>query len=162
MRDFYMEQLVKRRNMKRNIIFIILLLAGAALTIPLIKISLIFLVVPLFFVSMAIVYYKSTDVEYEYIYFNGNIDIDKIVAKKRRKHLVSAGFHEVEVIAPTGSLEIQQYRKIKKTNYSSRKKGIQTYQMVVSHKGKRARIVFEPKEELLTEMKLAAPRKVFF
>ena len=162
MRDFYMEQLIKRNNTKRTVFFIILLLGGAALALPLMMTSVFFIFVPVFLVLVAVAFFKMTDVEYEYVYFNGNIDIDKIMAKQFRKHLVSAGFHEVEVIAPTGSLEIQQYRKVKKYNYSSRKKGNKTYQMVINHKGKRARIVFEPKEELLTEMKLAAPRKVFF
>ncbi len=162
MKDFYVEQLVKRKNTKRTVFFIVLLLGGAALTIPLVITSIFFIFAPVLLVLVAILFFKMTDVEYEYIYFNGNIDIDKIMAKQFRKHLVSAAFHEVEVVAPTGSLEIQQYRKVKKYNYSSRRKSVKTYQMVVNHKGKRARIVFEPKEELLTEMKLAAPRKVFF
>lgn len=162
MKDFYMEQLVKRKNTKRTVFFIILLLIAAGITLPLIMTSIFFIFAPIFLVLVAIAFFKMTDVEYEYIYFNGNIDIDKIMAKQFRKHLVSAKFQEIEVIAPTGSLEIQQYRKVKKYNYSSRKKGKKTYQMVVNHRGKRARIVFEPKEELLTEMKLAAPRKVFF
>lgn len=162
MKDFYMEQLVKRKNTRKTQFLIIGLLVLAALSLPLIGTSLLFAIVPFCLVLITIFIYKMSDVEYEYTYFNGNIDIDKIMSKEFRKHLVSAGLNEVEVIAPTGSLEIQQYRKIKKLNYSSHKKGNRTYQMVINHKGKRARIVFEPTEKLLTEMKLAAPRKVFF
>ena len=34
-------------------------------------------------------YVQNTDVEYEYTFTNGELDIDKIIAKKRRKSLVS-------------------------------------------------------------------------
>ena len=105
---------------------------------------------------------KNTNTEYEYVFYNGNIEIDRIVAKKFRKHLISTDLHAVEVVAPTGSLEVQQYRKLKKYNYSSRRKGIQTYQMVIHHKGKKVRVIFEPNEEFLTDLKLSSPRKVYF
>ena len=57
---------------------------------------------------------KNRNLEYEYVFYNGSIDVDKIVAKKFRKRLISTDLHAVEVIAPTGSLEVQQYRKLKK------------------------------------------------
>lgn len=162
MKDFYMEQLIKRKNTRKTQLVILGLLVLAALSLPLIGTSLFFVFVPFGLAMVIIFVYKMSDVEYEYTYFNGNIDIDKIMSKEYRKHLVSAELDQVEVIAPTGSLEIQQYRKVKKINYSSHKRGNKTYQMVINHKGKRARIVFEPTQELLAEMKLAAPRKVFF
>lgn len=162
MRDFYLEQLVKRKNTKRTAFLKLLLIVGTLVTVPLIATSIFFIFAPLVLLLATITFFKITNVEYEYIFFNGNFDIDKIMAKQFRKRIVSTGLHEVEVVAPTGSLEIQQYRKVKKYNYSSRRKGAKTYQMVINHKGKRARIVFEPTEELLTEMKLSAPRKVYF
>ncbi len=162
MRDIYLEQLVKRKNTKRTAFLKILLVVGTLVTVPLIATSIFFIFAPLVLLFATITFFKITNVEYEYIFFNGNFDIDKIMAKQFRKRIVSTGLHEVEVVAPTGSLEIQQYRKVKKYNYSSRRKGVKTYQMVINHKGKRARIVFEPTEELLTEMKLNAPRNVYF
>lgn len=162
MKDIYMEQLVKRKNTKRTLLLKILLIVGAVATLPTIVFSPFFIFAPVILAGLAVTYFKATNVEYEYSYFNGNLDIDQIMAKQYRKRLVSINMDEIDVVAPTGSLEIQQYRRLKKYNYSSRRKGIPTYQIAIHHKGKRARIVFEPKEELLTEMKLAAPRKVFF
>ena len=162
MKDLYLEQLVERKNTKKTGLFKFVLIMVTLFSIPLITKSAYFVFLPIALLVVVIFCEKLTDVEYEYIFFNGNIDIDKIMAKEYRKRIVSTGLHEVEVIAPTGSLEIQQYRKVKKYNYSSRRKGVKTYQMVINHKGKRARIVFEPTEELLTEMKLTAPRKVYF
>ena len=162
MRDFYKEELIKRKNTRKTQFLILALLVMTAASLPLIGVSILFAFVPFGLVLVIIFVYKMSDVEYEYTYFNGYFDVDKIMSKEFRKHLVSVAFEEVEVVAPTGSLEIQQYRKSKKYNYSSHKKGHKTYQMVVNHKGKRARIVFEPTEELLAEMKIAAPRKVFF
>ena len=162
MRDFYIEQLVKRKNTKRSGLFKILLVLGGCASVMLVKVSPIFVIVSLAILFCIVKYFRVTSVEYEYVFFNGNIEIDKIMSKTRRKHLISTGLYEVEVVAPTGSLEIQQYRKVKKYNYSSRRKGVTTYQMVINHKGRRARIVFEPNEEFLTEMKLSSPRKVYF
>ena len=162
MRDFYIEQLVKRRNTKRSGLLKILLLLGGCASVMLVKVSPFLVVVPLAVFFCILKYFRVTSVEYEYVFFNGNIDIDKVMSKTSRKRLISTGLHEVEVVAPTGSLEIQQYRKVKKYNYSSRRKGVTTYQMVINHKGRRARIVFEPNEEFLKEMKLSSPRKVFF
>ena len=162
MKDYYLEQLVERKNTKRTGIFKFILVLITIATMALVAKSPFFIVLPITLLVLVIFYDKFTDVEYEYVFFNGNFDIDKIMSKEYRKHILSVGFHEVEVVAPTGSLEIQQYRKVKKYNFSSRRKGAKTYQMVINHKGKRARIVFEPTEELLTEMKLSSPRKVFF
>ena len=161
MKDFYKEELIKRKNTRKTQFLILSLLVLAAISLTLIGVSLLFAFVPFCLVLVIIFIYKVSDVEYEYTYFNGNFDVDKIMSKEYRKHLVSVAFEEVEVVAPTGSLEVQQYRKSKKYNYSSHKKGHKTYQMVVNHKGKRVRIVFEPTEELLEAMKITAPRKVF-
>ena len=162
MRDSYIEQMVKRKNTKRSGLLKVLLVVGMCASLMLLRISPFLAVVPLVLFFISIKYFRVTSVEYEYVFFNGNIDIDKIMSKSRRKHLISTGLHEIEVVARTGSLEVQQYRKLKKYNYSSRRKGAATYQMVINHKGRKARVVFEPSEEFLTEMKLASPRKVYF
>ncbi len=162
MRDSYIEQLVKRKNTKPSSLLKVLLVVGGCASVMLMSISLIWVIVPLAILVGIIKYFRVMNIEYEYVFFNGNIDIDKIMSKTQRKHLISTGLHEIEVIAPTGSLEVQQYRKLKKYNYSSRRKGITTYQMVINHKGRRARVVFEPNEEFLTELKLTSPRKVYF
>lgn len=161
MKDFYLEQIVKRKNTKRTMLLKIILIVAALAAISLVMFSPFFLLVPVIILITVIHIFRITNVEYEYIYFNGTFDVDKIFAKKRRKRILSTSFQEIEVVAPTGSLEVQQYRKVKKINLSSRTKGIQTYQMVINHKGIKVRVVFEPNEKLLEEMKLSAPRKVY-
>ena len=121
MKDFYKEELIKRKNTRKTQFLILSLLVLAAISLTLIGVSLLFAFVPFCLVLVIIFIYKVSDVEYEYTYFNGNFDVDKIMSKEYRKHLVSVAFEEVEVVAPTGSLEVQQYRKSKKYNYSSHK-----------------------------------------
>jgi hypothetical protein len=50
---------------------------------------------------------KQLYIEYEYIYTNGAVDIDKILGKNKRKRAVSFEMNEIELIAPMDSDEIK-------------------------------------------------------
>ena len=94
--DSFKEQLVTRRPdntvfIKRTGIFIAALLIAVLLFIFLNVLSIV-LIALLFFGAYYLI--KSFDVEYEYICTNGDLDIDKIAAKSRRKRLM---LHQVTV-----------------------------------------------------------------
>jgi hypothetical protein len=56
----------------------------------------------------------SRNVEYEYIVTNGDLDIDMIVAKRKRKRIFSANCKEFEIVAPVRSSSFsQQVQSIK-------------------------------------------------
>lgn len=95
--DSFKEQLVTRKPnntvfIKRAVIFVCALLIAAALFLLLNFMSLI-LIALLFFGAYLLI--KNFDVEYEYICTNGDLDIDKITAKSRRKRLVSVDLKSV-------------------------------------------------------------------
>lgn len=98
--DNFAEQLVKRNmtkseKTKRSV----MLVGGVMITILLTVGAMLMLAAPiiafagLLFAAGAgygtYFYVQNTDVEYEYTFTNGELDIDKIIAKKRRKSLVS-------------------------------------------------------------------------
>ena len=94
--DSYAEQIVKKvdggsDNVKRIMCYIGGIVAGIAImaVASLLKVSIIgvFLGVGAFYGGL----YLGTnfDVEYEYLVVNGEIDIDKILAKKRRQKLIT-------------------------------------------------------------------------
>ena len=91
--DIFCEQLVAIKNgAARYLLFALLLIAAAALCIILFICSLeyaflIFLIVGVIYgtIKLAELFF----IEYEYIITNDTVDIDKIIAKKRRKRIVS-------------------------------------------------------------------------
>ena len=160
MSDFYTEQLVKRKASMGTMV------AKAAL-IALTVVSLLsFFLFPLgilFFGIMivaAIFLFRQLDLEFEYLYVNGDLDIDKIMAKQKRKRVFQTNVSELEVIAPTGSAELNAFQNIKAHNFSTMNPDHKTYTMVVVKNGQKEKIIFEPNQTILEGMRMLAPRKV--
>lgn len=101
------------------------------------------------------------NVEYEYLYVDKELQIDRILAKNSRKRMETIDLNEFEVLAPIRSHELDGYRNrnLKKVDYSSGEEGIENkvYMLVVNDK----QIIFEPTEEMVKTVKMIAPRKVF-
>ena len=95
--DSFKEQLVTKKPdntvfIKRAIIFIVAVLIAVFLLIKLFFISII-LIFLLFLGAYFLI--RNFDVEYEYICTNGDLDVDKIIAKSRRKRLISVNLKTV-------------------------------------------------------------------
>ena len=102
MSDFYTEQLVKRKASMGTMV------AKAAL-IALTVVSLLsFFLFPLgilFFGIMIVAdifLFRQLDLEFEYLYVNGDLDIDKIMAKQKRKRVFQTNVSELEVMRLQG------------------------------------------------------------
>ena len=93
-------------------------------------------------------------------YVNGDLDIDKIMAKQKRKRVFQTNVSELEVIAPTGSAELNAFQNIKAHNFSTMNPDHKTYTMVVVKNGQKEKIIFEPNQTILEGMRMLAPRKV--
>ena len=100
-------------------------------------------------------------VEYEYLYIDKELQIDRILAKNSRKRVETLDLNELEVLAPVRSHELDRYRNrnIKAKDYSSQDEANNAlkYMLVVNNK----QIIFEPTEEMVKTIKMFAPRKVF-
>ena len=103
---------------------------------------------------------RRLDVEYEYLYVNGDLDIDKIMHKAKRKRVFSTNISNMELLAPEGAEELNQYRNAHVADYSSGMAGAKKYVLVVAENGQITKLVFEPNETIIEGMFLMAPRKV--
>lgn len=162
MNEFYMEQLVPRKtgDVKRVLVKnIVLGITIATLVAMFIIPILVFLFAILVIVD--IILYRTGDIEYEYLYLNGELDIDKIIAKQKRKHAFTLNMNDVIVIAPMESAEVRPFQNLKVIDYSSGKGGPSVYKAVFSKDNQNMSILIEPNEMLLNGMKMVAPRKVF-
>ena len=100
-------------------------------------------------------------VEYEYLYVDKELQIDRILGKSRRKRMETLDLKQFEILAPLRSHELDRYRNknYKVADYSSGKDGNEAgkYMLIVGEK----KIIFEPTEELVKTMRMFAPRNVF-
>ncbi len=104
----------------------------------------------------------NTDVEYEYLYLDKEITVDKIMARTKRKRAATFELERMEILAPANSHRLDSYRNrdMKELDFSSRKKEQTDKRLVMVYNGNQ-RIYFENSEELANVIKNVAPRKVF-
>lgn len=106
--------------------------------------------------------YMNADVEYEYLYLDREISVDKVMAKSRRKKAGTYGLDKMEIFAPLNSHRLDSYRnrQLKTLDYSS---GIaaqpeRRYMMIWNGDTK---IILEPNAEMIKAIQTVEPRKVF-
>lgn len=104
--------------------------------------------------------FQRMDVEYEYLFVNGDLDIDKIMHKARRKRVCSVNINDVEILAPADSGDARQYQRAKTQDYTSASGSKNVYALVVNEKGVLKKILFEPNDTIVEGFFLMAPRKV--
>ena len=100
--DTFFEQLIRiRLNGKAKFIIGAVIFIDLLIVAALVFFALMFAPAIVFLVIIGVIYgaYKLISllvVEYEYIYTNGELDVDKIIAKSKRKRVVSIKCSEVE------------------------------------------------------------------
>ena len=109
--------------------------------------------------------FRGTELEYEYLYVNGQLDIECIYSKKKRKSAKSFNFDKLEVMAPLKHQKILAYEHrtdLKDFNYTSGYEGRNIYvAILIGQTGKLGRLYFEPSEEMVKAMYAHTPSKVF-
>lgn len=103
-----------------------------------------------------------TDLEYEYLYLDKELMVDKIMAKTRRKRVATYQLDRIEILAPIKSYHLDNYRnrQAKTKDYSIGEELQPDRRFLMFYEGGE-KIVMNPSEELIKVMKNVAPRKVF-
>lgn len=101
-------------------------------------------------------------IEYEYTYFDKEMDVDVIYSMQKRKHLKTYDLSKLEVLAPKGSYHLDSFRnrQLKATDFSTHisDNDKNVYEMYIGGSDK---VIFEPTPELVKIIANIAPRKVF-
>ena len=103
------------------------------------------------------------DLEYEYLYVNGEIDIDKIMAKQRRKRCASYDVANLELAAPTGAAALDRYlqqKDVRVRDYTSRRPNVDSWTLVFNSRKGWEPVKLELDEEIIGDIRRRAPRKV--
>lgn len=103
-----------------------------------------------------------TNLEYEYLYIDKELVVDKVMAKSRRKRVATYSLDKVEILAPVKSYHLDNYknRTAKVKDYSIGEELKPDLRYVMFYEGGE-KVILSPSPELIKLMKNVAPRKVF-
>lgn len=160
MKDVFLEQIVRKRDgakdiaIKVLIVFVGLLIAFFAF---------LFVMQPTFgpfalLIAAGALYYawyfsSGLNLEFEYIYTNGEIDIDKISAKRKRKRMITV---KVREFLEFGEYNPENDRNIKRdilidASINKKSEGVY-YATLRNSEGQTVMVLFNPNEKLLGEI----------
>lgn len=160
MDDFYTEQLIKKQADSKDTLKKVGLIALTVVSVLLVFVIPVGIILPVVMIVIDVLMFRNLNVEYEYVFVNGDLDIDKIMNKDRRKRMFSVDADQMELLAPVGAVELMQYKKIKTYDYTSGKKDEKIYALIASNKGEVCKVLFEPNETIVEGFFVKAPRKV--
>lgn len=160
MSDFYTEQLIKKQADVKDLVIKAVLVAIAIVSVLTVFIFPVGLILPIIIIACVWFLMSRLNVEYEYLYVNGDLDIDKIMNKSKRKRIFSTNAEEMELLAPADSPRLDQFRGAKVVNLSSGRPDARLYAMIVSKNGQTAKLIFEPNDTIVEGLFMLAPRKV--
>ena len=163
MSDMYVECLVKAKSSALGKFFKVLLIILTAIMVffTLLGFAVAFVVavvcgVGAYFINL------YTDIEYEYLYLDRELTIDKVMAKTKRKRVATYNLDRIEVMAPVFSYHLDNYknRQVKVKDYSIGYEEKPDKRYAVYYEGGE-KLILSPSEELVKVMKNTSPRKIF-
>lgn len=103
-----------------------------------------------------------TSLEYEYLYLDKELVVDKIMAKSRRKRVATYSVDRMEILAPVKSYHLDNFknRNVKVKDYSIGEELKPDMRYVMFYEGGE-KIILSPTEEMVKVIRNVAPRKVF-
>ena len=169
METVFIEELVHKKKTAKDYLAVIAVLAlGAAIAAILLAI-----ILPVFFkfgtlvlILVFAVFYgvfcflQSRDVEYEYSLVNFEVDIDKIIGKKRRKRMVTVYIRNLEAFGTRKNPEFNGYMEnaaVKKV-YACRSKNDHDVFFVVYDEGAtKIMLLFNPSKKIIDHIAKCNP-----
>lgn len=106
----------------------------------------------------------NTNLEYEYCFTNGALDVDKIINRRNRKRMTELNARKIEKMARPTDPEFQrlmQERSVKKIYACSHKDDADTYYVVYEDEKGKNLLLFNPNEKIKDGFRRLNPQKVF-
>lgn len=163
MNDCYVECLVARKsNPALSFLKILLYGVAAALAVAGIIGFWIAFIPAVLLAVLAYFVLPMMDLEFEYLYMNKEISVDKIMAKEKRKTVANIDLNKMEVMAPFNSHELDSFkaRNLKINDYSSKLPDAKPFAIVYQTANSQEIALIEPNEAMLKAIKSVFPRKV--
>ena len=166
MADVFNEQLVKRNPTTQDKLKKAALIAGVLLIFVITMV-----IIPGFGMIVtaaagfgAYILMGRLNKEYEYIFTNGELDIDVIYNKSSRKRVFNGNVKDFELMAhiddPNNKNSLASANE--KLDYSTGIPGERSYAFLTNYKSKRVAITIEPNNEMLEAMAKVLTRRKFY
>ena len=170
--DIFVEQLVKKKRDGKDMLKIILSIVGAFVIIALLGLLSAFVPFIGMFMLLAVVgliyglyvIITSVNLEYEYAFTEGELDVDKVINARRRKRMTSFDVNDMEVFADKNYSEFNRYMnnpRIEKLWACADREGDDLCFAVYNSGGASKMLLFSPNEKIREGFRVMAPRKVF-
>lgn len=165
-RDFYEEKgVVAKSNTKGTVAMWVLgLIAVLGIVATVLFVSWVPLVITLTTGSAFVSMFRSHYIEYDYCFYNEEIEVGKIMNRKRRKTAISFTTSNIRFIAPKDSIRIsnhlEQYPGIRVTDYTAKEPADPVYGFVLDLRGINTIIYLEPTAAMMDHMRELVPDKV--
>lgn len=137
---------------------IVVILAGVLLFPIIGAISLVIVVIG---VCMIGYFAQEKNVEYEYTFTDGSVDIAVVYGGSKRKEVFSFDMDQVSMIVPLGSKRIEHERFTQKRDYSSKKRSDKIYCFVLESDKEKKLVMLEPNERALAQIKMYGRNKMY-
>lgn len=165
--DIFLEKIVKRKKTAADIAITVGVVILALILIMIVgSFSFLQSLIPLFIVGIGYVGYiliRGRNIEYEYIVTNGDLDIDMIIAQRKRKRIFSANCKDFDIIAKmsSGQYDHNMQNIKKRINAVSSLDSQDVYFISISKDNEKMLVFFEPHPKMIDSFKKYIPRKVF-
>ncbi|OPX45384.1 hypothetical protein CLHUN_07540 [Ruminiclostridium hungatei] len=165
--DIFLEKIVKRRKTIVDImVSISIILSALIIILFLFSLSFLSAFLPFLIVGigyLAYMFVRNRSVEYEYIVTNGDLDIDMIIAQRKRKRIFSGSCKDFDMVAKltSGQFDSNVQSIKKRINAFTSIDSPDIYFITATKEGNRTLVLFEPHPKMVESFKKYIPRKVF-
>ncbi len=165
--DIFLEKIVRRKRTVQDGIFIAGIILSSLLLIMIlgsIKIlSSLIMIIVVGIGYFAYVFIRGRNIEYEYIVTNGDLDIDMIIAQRKRKRIFTGSCKDFDIVAKMTSGQYDHnMQNIKKRIQAVTAMDSQDVYFISTVKdGEKVIVFFEPHAKMIESFKKYIPRKVF-
>lgn len=162
MNELYAEAYVKRKEDIKSLIIKGLMVFGILLGFFVFTLGGFISIVGIIIMLPLIYLFPKLNVEYEYIFVDGQLDFDKIMGKSKRKQMLRINFEQVEIMAPINSHSLDGYNssELSVKDFSSRDKEAKAYVIIVKSENKKLKVIFEPSDKMIDCIKQKSFRKL--
>ena len=163
MSETYVECLVKAKSRKLfTVLFYVLVVLAVVVFFSMLLFGLLSMVLTGVFALLAYLVKLNAEIEYEYLYLDKELTVDKVLAQTKRKRVATYTLSRMEIMAPIKSYHLDNYknRQVKIKDYSSGEGQQPDTRYVFYYEGGE-KIIFNPSEEMIKALRNVAPRKIF-
>jgi len=110
--------------------------------------------------GLIIYFMPSRNIAYEYVFVDGQIDFDIIIAGNKRKTKKRTDLEKIDIIAPEDSPSLKQYQDLPLSDFSSGVKSDRHFIAVSRTDNGNERIKFTHDEKLIEKLKFKGRSKI--